>query len=84
MYINLNLKLLCQWIRRNKLSLNAGKTEMIIFKRKHQVITEHLNFRVSDQKINPGTSVKYLGVFLNDFLTWTTHLTNVRAKTLAY
>ena len=34
--INRDLKLLCQWIQSNKLSLNAGKTEIIIFERKHQ------------------------------------------------
>ena len=79
-YINRDLKLLFQWIRSNKLSLNAGKTEIIIFKRKHQVITKYLNFRVSSQKINPTTSVKYLRVFLNDSLTWTTHLTNLVPK----
>ena len=47
---------------------------------KHQVITKHLNFRVSSQKINPTNSVKYLGVYLNDSLTWTTHLTNLTPK----
>ena len=79
-YINHNLKLLCQWVRSNKSALNAGKTEIIIFKMKHQVITKHLNFRVSGQKINPTNSVKYLGVYLNDSLTWTTHLTNLIPK----
>ena len=62
-YIIHDLKFICQWIRSNKLSLSAGKTEIIIFKRKHQVITKHLNFRVSGQKINPATSVKYFRVF---------------------
>ena len=79
-YINHDLKLFCQWIRSKKLFLNAGKTKIIIFKRKHQVITKHLNFRVNGQKINPTNSVKYLGVFLNDSLTWTTHLTNLIPK----
>ena len=64
----------------NKLSLNACKTEIFIFKRKHQVLSKHLIFRVSGQKINPTTSVKHLGVFLDDSLTWTTHLTNLITK----
>ena len=79
-YINHDLKIPCQWIRSNKLSLNSGETEIIIFKRKHQVITKHLNFRVSGQKINPTISVKYLGVFLNDSLTWATDLSNLTPK----
>ena len=51
-----------------------------LFKRKDQVITKYLNFRISGQKINPTFSVQYLGVFLNDSQTWTTHLTNLMPK----
>ena len=51
-----------------------------MFKTKHQVITKHLNFRVIGQKINPTALVKYLGVFLNDSLTWTSHVTNLIPK----
>ena len=53
-----------------KLSLNTGKTEIIVFKNKKQEITRHLNFRIIGQKIIPTMSVKYLGVFLNDSLSW--------------
>ena len=45
------LKHLCQWLRSSKISLNASKTDMITFKYKPTVITKHLNFRVSGQKI---------------------------------
>ena len=36
-----------------------------------------MNFRVSGQKINTTTSAKYLGVYLNDSLTWETHFKNL-------
>ena len=71
--VNHDLKHLCQWLRSNKISLNASKTEIIIFKHKQTIITKHMNFRVSGQKINTTTSVKYLGVYLNNSLTWETH-----------
>ena len=32
-----------------------------------------MRFRVSGQKINITTSITYLGVYLNDSLTWETH-----------
>ena len=73
-YVNHDIKLLCQWIRSNKLSLNCSKTEIIIFKRKQQRIQKQLNFRVSGQAVGLTTTVKYLGVHLNDSLTWDTHL----------
>ena len=67
-HINHDIKHLCQWLQSNKISLNASKTETIIIKTKLKTITKHLNFRVSGQKINPTTTVKYLGVHLNNSL----------------
>ena len=31
-YVNLDLKFLCNWLKDNKISLNASKTELIIFR----------------------------------------------------
>ena len=39
-----------------------------------------MSFRVSRQKINTTTSAKYLGVYLNDSLTWETHFKNLIPK----
>ena len=77
-YVNHDLRLLCHWLRANKISLNASKTEIIIFKRKNKQIQKHLNFRVSGQKIEITNSVKYLGIQLNDSLTWKTHLISLK------
>ena len=79
-HINHDIKHLCQWLRSNKISLNASKTEIIIFKTKLKTITKHLNFRVSGQKISPTTNVKYLGVHLNNSLTWEIHFKNLQTK----
>ena len=68
-YINHDLKHLCQWIMSNRLSVNGGKTKIIIFRNRCQQINKKLNFRVSGEKINPTSSVKYLGVHLTLTLT---------------
>ena len=39
-----------------------------------------MNFRVTGQKIDTTTSVKYLGVYLNDSLTWKIHFKNLIPK----
>ena len=39
-----DLKLIVEWVRANELSLNAKKTEIIIFKATNKMITKHLNF----------------------------------------
>ena len=38
--INHDLALLVQWLRANKISLNTSKTEIVIFKPKHKIITK--------------------------------------------
>ena len=54
--------------------------QIILFKNKKQEITKHLKFRISGQKTIPTMSVKYLGVFLNDSLSWNTHLNTLIPK----
>ena len=60
LYINKSMKkkhinhisLIVQWLRSNKISLNADKTELVIFSPKRKQITKHLNFQISGhQKI---------------------------------
>ena len=68
--INHDLALLVQWLRANKISLNTSKTEIVIFRPKHKIITKHLNFRMSGGKINLSTTVKYLRVILHEHLEW--------------
>ena len=54
-HIKRDLKLVVQWIRANKLSLSTSKTELVIFKSKKKIITKHLNFCISGQKIKPSS-----------------------------
>ena len=45
------MKLVVEWIRATKLSLNISKTELVIFKSKTKIFTKPLNFYISSQKI---------------------------------
>ena len=78
-HINRDLKLVVQWIKANKLSSNTSKTEPVIFQPKNKIITKHLNFRISGQKIKPSSQVKYL-LILQDDLHWKSHLTKLRKQ----
>ena len=68
--INHDLSLIVQWLIANKISLNADKTELVIFSPKRKQITKHLNFRISGQKIEISNKVKYLGIQLDQHLNW--------------
>ena len=79
-YIIRDLKLVVQWIRASTLSLNTSKTEFVIFQSKNKIITKHLDFRISGQKLKPSSQVKYLGIMLQDDLHWNSHLTKLRKQ----
>ena len=79
-HINRDLKLIVQWIRVNKLSLNTSKTELVILTPKNKITTKHLKFRISCQKIKPSSQVKYLGIIPQDDLHWNSHLTKLRKQ----
>lgn len=79
-HINHDLTLLCHWLKANKISLNANKTELIIFKSKRKSITKHLNFHISRQRITPKKSVKYLGLILDEHLSFNEHLHSLIPK----
>ena len=78
--VNHDLTLLNEWLRANRISLNAKKTELILFRSKTNPITKHFNFRLSGQKIMPVTKIKYLGLIFDEHLTWAEQLTIIKAK----
>ena len=60
--MNYELKKLAEWLRSNKLSFNSGKSELIIFNK---------------SKVSPVPNVNYLGVVLDEFLSWDAHVNNL-------
>ena len=78
--INHDLALLVQWLQANKISLNASKTELLLFRPKGNAITKNLNFCISSEKIKLFRTVKYLGVILNENLLWQDHLNTLIPK----
>ena len=79
-YINHDLSQIVQWLRANRISLNASKIETILFRPKTKTITKHLNFRISGQKVNIVKQTKYLGIYLDKHLTWNFQLEQIKSK----
>ena len=79
-YINHDLSQIGQWLRANRISFNANKTELIIFRSKNKSITKHLNFRISGQKINTVNKAKYFGIYLDEHLNWNFQLNQIKTK----
>ena len=41
--VNYDLRHIVEWLRANKISLNSGKTELVLFRYKNKKITKSMN-----------------------------------------
>ena len=58
------------WLRANKLSLNKEKTELDEFQRQNTKLDNSFKVKVDRKRIFiPTSSVKYLGVLVDEHLT---------------
>ncbi len=64
----------------NKISLNASKTELIIFRDPRKVSTYELKIKIDGKKLVPSRYVKYLGVLIDCHLTWKAHEMELHPK----
>lgn len=58
-YINHDLESLSDWFRANKLSLNVGKSNYIIFRQNSNPIANHLKVHIGQDTIEPKNVVKF-------------------------
>ena len=75
-----DLSNLVQWLKANKILLNVSKTEIVTFKSHSKQITKHLNFHLSGQKIIPKNLTKYLGIRIDEHLTFKEYMTQLRQE----
>ena len=78
--VNADLKYLVYWLNANKISLNAKKTEMVIFKSKQKKLEDELKIKLCGKRLYPTESVKYLGVKIDTNLTWQHHVNDLFIK----
>ena len=81
--INKDLVLLYEWLCANRLSLNAGKTEFIIFRPPRQNASERVTLTLHHLKLFESPKIKYLGLILDNKLDWKAHIAEV-SKKLSY
>ena len=69
--VNTELKQVLTWLRLNKLSLNAGKTELIFFhSKKHSFEYDNISIKFNGQKLVHVDQIKYLGMYIDKYLSW--------------
>ena len=63
-----DLEIIRDWFRANKLTLNVNKTVFMLFHPKGKKMSEQLKFE--DKIITNSHETKFLGIWLNDNLSW--------------
>ena len=75
-----DLAYLYDWLCTNRLSLNAGKTEFIIFRPSRNKIDLHITLKLHHTKLVESSKIKYLGLILDNKLNWKHHISELSQK----
>src|SRR6218665_24745 len=79
--LQLELILLDEWFRVNRLSLNLGKSCYIVFHSHNKDITQLLNnIRINGVSIEQVSHTKFLGVHIDEHLIWNQHINVINNK----
>ena len=80
--VNSELNSLSKWLASNKLTLNITKTHFMIFHRaklkRHQ--KNNITINIANEHIMEAKSTKFLGVIIDQSLTWIDHINYVQNK----
>ena len=80
-FLSRELDICRKWLVDNRLSLHLGKTECILFGSKRRLAkVSGFDIHLGDVSINRVTSVKYLGVTLDQFLDFSVHVDEIIKK----
>ncbi len=68
------------WLKSNKLSVNVKKPKYVIFKTSKKKINHNFLFHYENEILHQVNSIKFLGVYIDQNLTWKDHINYVSKK----
>ncbi|CAB4044788.1 Hypothetical predicted protein, partial [Paramuricea clavata] len=80
--VNVDLNNIREWLLSNRLSLNVVKTEYLLIGSRHNINTleEQPRVFIGDEPIKGVQVTKTLGVKIDQFLTWDSHIDQISKK----
>ena len=78
--VNVELSKLSEWFKANNLSIDVKKSNYLIFKPRQKRQTFDLDLEINNHKIDHVKEVVFLGVVLDEHLSWTPHISHVAGK----
>ena len=82
--VNEELCKVANWLACNKLSLNVKKTHFMIFKAKNKKMNLDLNIKIGNEIIERVNNTNFLGLIIDDDLSWKHHIIKVTSKYQSY
>ena len=68
-----DLEEISKWFKRNKIKVNTEKNYSMLLKRNSQTIQD-LNISLDGNKIKQEQNIRYLGIEIDENLTWNIHV----------
>ena len=78
--LNSELNKLSFWFKANKLSLNLKKTNFMVFKPRQKRCSFSVQIYINEQRIEQVKESVFLGVVLDEHLSWKPHISQVACK----
>lgn len=78
--LNQELSKIVIWLKANKLSLNIDKTHYMLFQPKKTLTNIDIELRIENNLISKVDHCKFLGVIIDEKLSWNKHVTYIRNK----
>ena len=78
--LNEELVHVSNWLIANKLSLNVGKSNLLIFRHKNNNSIPALNIKINGLAVDEKDHAKYLGILIDNKLTFIHHIQHVNSK----
>ena len=66
------------WFKANELTLNLDKTVCVLFNNKTKI--KEITLDIGTHKLHNSEIVKFLGVWIDDKMTWTKHVSTLMVK----
>ena len=82
--INIELKKVCDWLNANKLTINAKKSNFVIFRPSQKKLSYQINIRIYNKNSDTFPECKdyekFLGVLIDKSLTWKYHVDYIASR----
>ena len=78
--VDKELRNIKSWLDCNKLALNIDKTNFVLFHSPRKKLPDHINIKFGKKNVSRAKYVKFLGILLDEHLTWKYHISELHKK----